>query len=221
MYTLLIQENRETSSPSRSDLTVVPTGLQPFKSLAGNAAVDAHEGLSDDDLYTAVRNGNRRAFEVLYTRLYDEFCTFAASYLNNRHDCEDAVQQAFLDVWRSPPKPNGELLPYMLRIVRNKCLDIRRKRKFVLSDTMLDMTADPGEGPHNQAESQDRGRTIHECLTQLTEKEREIIELREIQKLTLKETAIILGVSIVTVHRRVLRAKGKLGAILRNRGVEL
>ena len=148
--------------------------------------------------------------EARLSAWYDSYGTdvlrLCCFYLGSRVDGEDAAQETFLKAWRamdgfSARHPCGPRT-WLMKIAMNTCRDFRRKawrRRETVSD-------DPrlfGEAPQPDRE-------LLLDVTRLPEKQRAVILLTCLHRLTIRETARVLRVSPTTVHRRLEQAKALL-----------
>ena len=85
----------------------------------------------DSDVVAACRGGSLPAFERLYELYGPRMKSVACNLLGNSADAEDAVQEAFLKVFRSLGdfKGGSALSTWIYRILVNVCYDLMRKRR--------------------------------------------------------------------------------------------
>ena len=102
--------------------------LQPGASLA--------ENLTDTQLADECKRGNLRAFERLYELHAARMKSLAFHLLGSRADAEDAVQEAFIKVYRAVGGFEGSssLSTWIYRILLNCCYDALRKRQRLAED---------------------------------------------------------------------------------------
>lgn len=132
----------------------------------------------------------------------------ATQMLGNGDDAADAVHDAFVKVFRKPEAYDankGSLTPWFLRVVRNQCLDLIRKRRPV--DDVVDELSDPAPGPEASLEIVQRDQELQCALTMLSSGQREIIVLRDYMDLSYAEIAQVLDISQGTVMSRLHRAR--------------
>ena len=157
--------------------------------------------------------GDRAAFDELL-RCYERRVLMTAwRLLGSKEDAQDAAQEVFLRLYRHLHRvdPQRPLLPWLYRVTVNVCHDLRRKRRW---DTAIPveevdparLTADPA-GEIARAEQK---RMVAAALQTLTEKERAAVVLRDIQGLSTREVAGIMGSSEVTVRTRIWLARVKI-----------
>ena len=84
--------------------------------------------MDEDILMQRAANGDVAAFGTLVKAHQQRLVRFAGRMLTDREQAEDVVQEAFVRLWRARMhyRLQGQLGCYLLRIVRNICLDIRR-----------------------------------------------------------------------------------------------
>ena len=132
----------------------------------------------------------------------------ALQILGNSEDAADAVHDAFATALSRPgaydPR-RGELRPWFLRVVRNRCIDLLRKRRPAGVDT--DTLADPGATPDERAEEEERDRRLRNALAGISAAQRQIVVLRDYLDLSYAEIAVVLDVAPGTVMSRLHRAR--------------
>ena len=142
----------------------------------------------------------------------------ATQILGNPDDARDAVQDALATVLGRPAAydaKKGPLKPWFLRIVRNRCIDLLRRRRP--GDERSADIADPGRGPEEAAEIAERDLALEAALSALTPEQREIVILRDYLDLGYGEIAEVLQIPAGTVMSRLHRARVALGKAFRNR----
>jgi len=141
----------------------------------------------------------------------------AIQILGNVDDAADAVHDALTTALDRPGAyraEKGPLKPWFLRMVRNRCIDLIRRRKP--TDNRVDEIADPGAGPEQAAENDDRDRLLKLALASLDSDQRQIIILRDYMDLSYGEIASVLDIPAGTVMSRLHRARIALGTAYRD-----
>ena len=132
----------------------------------------------------------------------------AIQILGNVDDAADAVHDSFASVLSRPEaydRHKGPLKPWFLRVVRNRCLDMIRRRR---GDAVpVEQLADPSPNPEESAASEQRSAMIAAALATLDGDKREVIVLRDYLDLSYAEIADVLGVAQGTVMSRIHRAR--------------
>jgi RNA polymerase sigma-70 factor (ECF subfamily) len=138
----------------------------------------------------------------------------AIQILGNSHDAADAVQDAFATVLARPgayDRKKGAFKPWFLRVVRNRAIDLLRRRRPV---EPVDALVDPGVAPQQSMENLQRDEGLQRALKELTAGQREIILLRDYLDLSYAEIADVLDVAAGTVMSRLHRARMALKEVL-------
>ena len=170
-------------------------------------------------LVRLAKGGDSRAFEVIVLRHERRVLTTAMHLLGgNREDARDAAQQVFLKLHRHLDRLNENLAfaGWLYRITVNVCRDIQRTR--ATRPTVPLEQAGEVAGASVSDESlvrSERSRMIHAALAALPEKERAAVVLRDLEGLTTREVARILGSSEGTVRSQISHARLKMRQHLR------
>ncbi len=183
--------------------------------------------LNDAELVERAKAGELAAFEELTNRYERRIYTLAMRILGNRHDAEDVTQQTFLSALEHLGDFRGDSSfgTWLFRVATNAALKIIRKRRG-LETVSLEETTEPKEGsdtiPHPEyiadwrqtpdtlAQQAETRRVLEQALGELDEKHRLVFLLRDVEGLSIKETAEALGLSEANVKVRLLRARLQL-----------
>lgn len=181
-------------------------------------------GVADDDdqLARKIQAGDRHAFELLMRRYNRRLYRLARAVLHDRTDAEDALQEAYLDAYRSIGsfRQESALGTWLSRLVLNECLG--RQRRNIRRQSLIPMSnEDPTEAmrrsrapesgrPDEQAAAAQLRGLLESRLQQLPDGFRLVFVLRSVEELTVEETAECLDIPPETVRSRHFRAKALL-----------
>jgi RNA polymerase sigma-70 factor (ECF subfamily) len=201
----------------------------PHKESAMLVDVKPAEGessaLSDAELVHAVASGDHDAFRVLMRKFNPLLYRTARGILKNENDAEDALQNAYLLVYRGISKFRGEagLSTWLVRVVINEALGCLRKRSHSahvinLQGSELDAAVEAEAGASlKKAERPDdvlmRAEAQHLVQSKVDELPltyRAVFVLRALEELSVTETAEALQIPEATVRTRFFRAKARL-----------
>lgn len=168
-------------------------------------------------------------FESAISRYSPVLFRVAFRRLRNVEDAEDAVQDALLSAFKHIGQFEGrsQLSTWLTSIVTNVALmKLRRySRHEVLPLEQNDegnCTAlarelkDAGPNPETICAQAEMDEKLRRALEQLSEKQRSAIQMCELDGFSTREAADALGISTNTLKSRVSRARGNLGALLRD-----
>lgn len=188
-----------------------------------NQTVDRSD-TSDIVLLRRSQQGEFEAFEELVNRYQGRVYGLAFRILGQRQDAEDVVQQTFLAILEHLEsfREDGSVGGWILRIAANHSLKILRKRRG-LPTVPLETRVSPDDSyatlPHPDFVAQWRDnpealagraevrRLLEEAMNELHEKYRLVFLLRDVEGLSIRETAEALGISEANVKVRLLRAR--------------
>jgi len=133
-------------------------------------------------------------------------------------DADDIVQEAMLRAFRAfDGFRGGDVKPWLLTIVRNchlTALGARRRRSFVPLPESGDVASDAlvarEDDPETVAIGVDQARKLGHAIAQLPDEFREVLVLREMEDMSYRDIASVIGAPIGTVMSRLARARAAL-----------
>ncbi len=163
------------------------------------------------------RSGNPLAWEALVRDYQARVYSLAFHYLGNAEDAKDAAQDIFLRIYRNIDqcREAGMFLPWLIKISRNLCIDLLRRKAARpqaagLSLDEMPEFSHPDLNPEESWLRTSRRKLIHRALQQLTALNREIVILKDIHGMALEQIASLLNVPLGTVKSRSNRARLEL-----------
>ena len=183
----------------------------------GRQESDAAREPSDEQVLEAVGRGDDDALGVLYDRFGRLAFRLAFRILRDRALAEDAVQEAFLAVWRSADaykRERAKPSTWILTVVHRRAVDIVRREQSRRGEP-LEVAPEPSVGPVDEdAVLRDRRAAVQAALTELPGDQRQALELAYYGGLTQSELAERLGVPLGTVKSRMFAGLGRLRELL-------
>ncbi len=174
-----------------------------------------------------VLNGGAQELDSVVSRYLPMFYKRAFRFLGNVPDAEDAVQNALLSAYKHLGQFRGQaqLSTWLTTIVTNAArMQLRRRRDSYLSLdeeqgedglTFSERLPDSKPSPEEVCSTAEARDQLVEGVRQLSPKLRRTLQLRDIDGLTTKEAALVLGVPQGTVKAQLARARAKLAGIIR------
>ena len=95
-------------------------------------------------LFRRVQEGCWEAFDVLFHTYAEQLFFYAMGFVNNREEARDIVQGTFITLWeqRGKIQCTGAIYPYLLRLVKNACLNYqvheKVKERYLLEKRMTE-----------------------------------------------------------------------------------
>ena len=177
---------------------------------------------------TRAAKGDANAFEALMGTYEKKIYALCLRMMGNPHDGEDAAQEAMLRIWRTMGQYRFEsaFSTWIYRVTASCCMDAIRRRQRQTQPSLEELgeaegfdPADGGETPQERAERMETRSEIQQVISAVPETMREVFLLRDVHGLSVEETAQALQIAQGTVKSRLARAREKIAAELKRRGV--
>jgi RNA polymerase sigma-70 factor (ECF subfamily) len=183
----------------------------------------------ESDEYTqlvrAAMAGDAKALEDLLSRSQSVVRRFSDAVCGGQPDSEDAAQEALIKTYRyvHDLRDPESFRSWLYRTVKNACLLGRRKRAGEPSqlesiegdrtdddEPILLKVRDLGRSPEELAENSNLREQLRDALLKLPQSHRVVVFLREMEGLSTREVAEVVGISEDTVKARLSRARAQL-----------
>ena len=188
--------NDETNHDKNVDGDESPSGVHPL-----------------DVLVAGIAAKETAAFGDLYSLVADRLFAFAYRVLGDRHEAEDAVQQAFLELARAqnPPSHGRSLEAWLFTSTRYTCGDVlrSRSRKPAIPSEQV-----PEAGYEDQYEIGFEA-LLETALSNLTAQQQAVVHLKHVEGIDGEQIANILGITRMAVYASAARAERRLRQLLR------
>lgn len=150
------------------------------------------------------------AFKVRVLPAKDKMYRFAKRLLNDEEEAKDIVQEAMIRVWNKKDEMHTykNMEAWCMRVVRNLSLDRLKSKQF--NNDRLDETYNlsyNGINPEEKTEIDNTMENIHNFIANLPEKQRQIIQLRDIEGFSYQEIGEILQLDANNVKVNLFRAR--------------
>ena len=182
---------------------------------------------ADGEMLRAVLAGDATAYRGLVEKYQGRVYALLYGMVRNREDARDLTQEAFVKAYRNLEgfRLEAGFYTWMYRIAMNLAIDFTRKRKrreVVGFDEGIAQRDDDGaiaevhheEGPGRALERRQTLALIMDAMDQLPEDQRQAVLLRELEGLSYKEIADVMGIPEGTVMSRLFYARKKLQKLL-------
>lgn len=185
--------------------------------------VTAAAQLSDEALLGAVARSDEAALAELYDRFGRMAYGLALRVLRDSALAEDAVQDAFLNVWRSAEgfQPDrAKASTWVLTFVHRRAVDLVRREERRRTEPEEAAPVPAGPGADEDAERRSKREVVQDALRRLPPEQREAIELAYYGGYTQSELAERLGEPLGTIKSRMFTGLQRLRALLDEAGFE-
>ena len=195
----------------------------PVATRAHAAERSAEPSLPDEEVVQRVRAGELGLYEIVMRRHNQRLYRAVRAILRSEADVEDVLQDAYLAAYRNLDEFEGRarFSTWLTRIAVNRALDRRRRGARVVAmnpqegESPVNDGATPtwrsrAEDPERQSARRELAHLLQDAIDDLPANFRPVYVLREIEGLSVQETAESLGIEPNTVKTRLHRARGLL-----------
>jgi len=192
-----------------------------------SAVESSAEKINEAMLIRRIRNGEHELFYDLIRPYERRVYVTTFAILRNPADAEDAAQEAVLKAFKNIGqfREEARFSTWLIQIAVNEARMRRRKEHADVMEPIVDRQDEEGnytprdfadwrEIPSETLERKEIREKLIEALASLGEKYREVFLLRDVQHLSIEETAKSLGISVASVKTRLLRARLMLRDLL-------
>jgi RNA polymerase sigma factor (sigma-70 family) len=182
-----------------------------------------HAHLSDEALVLLAARSEESALAELYDRYGRTAYGLALRVLRDQTLAEDAVQEAFLTVWRTASRfvpERGKASTWILTLVHRRAVDTVRREQRRRGET-LDRAVEPVvEGVEEDAWLHLQRERVQSALRRLPDAQREALELAYYGGFSQSELAERLGQPLGTIKSRMFTGLSRLRELLGEPGTE-
>ncbi len=171
----------------------------------------------DESVNALVRGaqaGDEAAFERLVRRYYEQIHRWALARTGDRDDADDVAQEALVRMHRHLPGFDGrsQFSTWLYQVTRSAAADLHRKtaRRDRLALKAKSEAPPPAHDPREELESTDEKQAaglVKTFLAELSERQREIFDLVDLQGFGPVEVGAMLRMEPVTVRSHLFRAR--------------
>jgi RNA polymerase sigma-70 factor (ECF subfamily) len=178
------------------------------------------ESRNEAQIIASILAGNTREFHDLIRPYERSVYAMALSLLHNEADAEDAAQEAFLKAFRNLAHFRGEakFSTWLISITLNEARSRLRSGKTMKMESLDEPPEDEGrvapallrdwrEIPSEALERQEVRSLLQQAVTDLPLIYREVFLLRDVEELSVNESAEALGITVASVKVRLHRAR--------------
>lgn len=183
--------------------------------------------MTESELTTLLKQGDRQAFERLVTNYQGRIYNSCLGILQNEQDAEDIAQEVFVEVYRSVGgfKEESKLSTWMYRIAMTKCFDHlrskkRKKRSAFLKPLFSEGSNTPRFDPPDfvhpgvMLENKEMAAHLFKAIAELPENQQTAFTLHKVEGLSYQEISEVMKTTVPSVESLMFRAKQKLKELL-------
>jgi RNA polymerase sigma-70 factor (ECF subfamily) len=166
-----------------------------------------------------------RLFEELILPHLNSAHNLARWMTRNDHDAQDVVQESYMRAFRFfDSYRGGDGKAWLLEVVRNTCFTFQRREMRKPTGVVFDEAAHTPSVHQPNAEDAlveaSNRQILRRCIDNLPEQFREVLVLRELEEMSYRQIAEVVGVPPGTVMSRLSRARKRLEKCAKSRDME-
>ena len=147
---------------------------------------------------------NLKEYNTVVDTYSDDLYRFALRYTGDGDESNDAVQDCFVKLWGHHDEVHADRAKgYLMRVLYRLLVDRYRRRRRLVGESLI---PEEGYSPHNDYELHD---SIEKMLATLTEQQRMLLLLRDLEGYSYKEMAVMTGLNEQQVMTYLYRARVK------------
>jgi RNA polymerase sigma factor (sigma-70 family) len=180
--------------------------------------------LSDEALVALAARSEQSALAELYDRYGRPAYGLALRVLRDDALAEDAVQDAFLGLWRTAARfvpERGKASTWIFTLVHRRAVDLVRREERRRTDTLEHAPEPSGGAVEEEVLLRFQRERVQAALTKLPDQQREAIELAYYGGFTQSELAERLGQPLGTIKSRMFMGLARLRELLGEPGLEM
>ena len=179
----------------------------------------------DSELVVRSKDGDLQAFNFIVQRYQSQVLNLSARIIGDRGRAEDVTQETFISAYQAIGRFRGGSLPaWLMRIAANASRDSlrgsRRRPEQSLDESLESQSFQPVSAepsPEEHAERSELNAELQKAILALSDDQRAVLVLIDVQGFSYEETTESVGASIGTVKSRLNRARRRVRDILMER----
>lgn len=176
------------------------------------------QGLPDDELLRRIARQDHDAFATLLDRHMQRVVSLAQNILGSAAEADEVAQDTFARLWTHPRKFRPEkalFTTWLHRVVVNRCIDRRRRRRFDELDAAIDQATPEPDLPQLMYVEQQR-RVVQQNLQALPTRQRTALALFYMQELSQRDSAAAMELTESAFESLLHRARRTLATALKH-----
>lgn len=176
-----------------------------------------YEAFTEEALLGMFNSGDNRALESLLIRREKWLWNVAKKAIRDDSLAEEALQEALVLIWKNAHTFRGEsqVSTWMYQIVSRSCIDVLRKEQIRSYASLTELEQfDDIAGTSSFESALVDGLAVHAALLEIEPAQREVIDLIDLQGMSVQEASDALGIPVGTVKSRAARGRESLRNVL-------
>lgn len=156
----------------------------------------------------SLKAGNQTAFEMIFRSYYQSLCNYAHTFLPDREEAEEVVQNSFVSLWEKKEELDirTSTKSYLFSMVRNASLNRVRHEKVRQRHAQQHQLHGEYVNEANPVEAEELEHKIWKAMEKLPEQCRLVFKMSRFEEMRYAEIAEHLNISVKTVENQIGKA---------------
>lgn len=174
---------------------------------------DHETSITDESLWKSFRQGDRDAYQKLYSRHLSDLYNYGNKILPNRSVVTDQIQELFIDLWKYKESVAEvqNIKSYLFRALRNRIVKEVSRNRYIVSDVEQEYANTqivlPFENRIIELQTQShKSKRLQTAFHALSKRQREVINLLFYEEFSYEEVANIMSINLRSVYTLAWKA---------------
>lgn len=163
---------------------------------------------NDSYIWDQLKSGDKQSFEILFKTCYPQLCLFSKQFTKDMDDAREVVQELFIYLWENKEKIRDidSVKSYVYAALKFNSIRKFNEISFHGIEINEIQENELSFDFHDQVEYAELQYAIYQTIGQLPSQCRKVFEMSRFEKMTYKQIAEELGISIKTVEAQISKA---------------
>jgi len=164
---------------------------------------------SGNTIFESVRNGDKKAFEMLFRAYFSHLCAYANTFVNDLDASKDLVQDFLFHIWQKKEELPADVnvRAYLFKSVHNRCLNELKHRKIQAKHQEITLHLHNEDYyEDNEPDANELHDKIRQTIDKMPPERRRVFIMHRYDELKYREIAEKLNISIKTVENQIGKA---------------
>jgi len=170
------------------------------------------QGINDNDdvLFRHLKQGSTNSFEMLFTKYYQDLCSFSNLIISNQQLAEEVVADVFVKIWQKKEKIDikTSVKSYLYKSTKNTTISYIRKKRIneISLDEIFNLQEENSSNPELLIIQDETLEQIKDVLSILPKKSKLVFQMHRFNQLKYKDIAEIMNVSVKSVEKHMSKS---------------
>ena len=165
---------------------------------------------NDDVLFKHLKKGSTSSFNMLFTKYYQDLCSFSNLIISNQQLAEEVVADVFVKIWQKKESIDitSSVKSYLYKSTKNTTISYIRKKKVeeISLDDIFNLQEENALNPETIIIQGETLEQIKDVLSILPKKSKLVFQMHRFNHLKYKDIAEIMNVSVKSIEKHMSKS---------------